>query len=701
MKRVILLLIFLSCCVVSLSSSVSKLQRWKGIKDLNKAKVENVIIDNKGFVSLSPAIDTVFQSTEIFLWDCVYDSKGNLYVSSGNEGKVFKISPANHISTVFTSEKGTEIFALAVDVNGNIYIGESPSGIIHRLSKNGKVEEFFNSGEKYIWKLLFDKKGMLYAATGDGGKLFKISSQGKGDLYYTTKESHIVSLYIYKDRMYVGTEPNGLFIEVVRKNKGMVLYDSKENEVHSIIGIGNMIFFTTVTKPSTLAAPPYMSFFSGVNDIQDDTKMEKSVLYKFNIEKKTVTSLIECPTPPIYSISEYKDGTVMIGTENGRIYLVDNNGRIGQLNRFENSPVLNIVKGIRKNSFFILTGNIGNVIKMGPDISKRGSITTDVFDTEGKSNFGRIDWDVNTPEGTSFSLWLRVGNKEDPDEDWSDWKRMKKGGEINLPPSRFAQIKCELVAFGSRNSPLLKEFSISYLPQNKSPTIKKLIVCPVGVSASEDVNSFFGSVTLLSEKQKDFFINLGYDLPLTLYGLEKGKRCAYWEAYDPDGDSLTFSFFYRGEKEKEWKELKKDINIPAFIWDETAFPDGKYSVKVTVSDERDNPATRALESEFVSEPFAIDNTPPSVEVSSMKVKGKNIEVKVTSKDEISILKSAFYSVNGEEWKIVLPEDGIFDSKKEKFLITVKEKEKGEYTIVVKVTDLALNTGTDKGTIELK
>jgi hypothetical protein len=452
MKRVVLLLIFLSFYVVSLSSSVSKLQRWKGIKDLSKAKVENVIIDNKGFVSLSPDIDTVFQSTEIFLWDCVYDSKGNLYVSSGNEGKVFKISPANHISTVFTSEKGTEIFALAVDVNDNIYIGESPSGIIHRLSKNGKVKEFFNSGEKYIWKLL------------------------KGDVYYTTKESNIVSLYIYRDRMYVGTEPNGLFIEVVRKNRGMVLYDSKENEVHSIIGIGNMIFFTTVTKPSALAPSPYMSFFSGVNNIQDVTKMEKSVLYKFDIEKKTVTSLTECPTPPIYSISEYKDGTVMIGTENGRIYMVDSDGRLGQLNRFENSPVLNIVKGIRKNSFFILTGNIGNVIKMGPDISKRGSITSDVFDTEAKSNFGRIDWDVNTPDGTSFSLWLRVGNKENPDEDWSDWKRMKKGGEINLPPSRFAQIKCELVAFGNRNSPLLKEFSISYLPQNKSPIIKKLFM---------------------------------------------------------------------------------------------------------------------------------------------------------------------------------------------------------------------------------
>ncbi|TES90739.1 MAG: hypothetical protein E3J87_09375 [Candidatus Cloacimonadota bacterium] len=701
MKRVGLILIIILCNVFALCGSVSKLLKWKGTKALSKAKIENVMIDSKGYISLSPDIDTIFQSTEIFLWDCVIDSKGNLYVSSGNEGKVFRVSPSRQIFTVFTSEKGAELFALAVDKKDNVYIGESPSGIIYRLSKNGKVKEFYKTGEKYVWRLLFDNNGMLFAATGDRGKLFKISSGGKGEIYYSSKENHIISLLFYKKKLYVGTEPNGLFIEITRKDKATVLYDTKENEIRSMVGIENSIFFATITRPSAVATSSFTSFFSGVSPMQGSKKNEKSVLYKFDIDKQTVSSLWECPTPPLYSISEFKDGRILIGTESGRLYTADKDGKINQLNQFETSPILNIIKGRKKNSFFLLTGNLGNVIKMGPDLSKKGEITSEEFDTGRKSSFGRANWDVILPTGTSFTLKLRIGNKENPDEDWTDWKEMKKDGEINLLPGRFIQLKSELRTRGSGKSPLLKEVSISYLPENRRPVIKEIIICPAGVSTGESDQSLFASRTVLSEKQKHFYKDIGYDLPQTVYKLEKGKRCAYWTASDPDGDSLYFSFFYRGEEEKEWKELKKELKKPAFVWDETALPDGVYYIKVSVSDERENPSTRALSAELTSEPFVIDNTSPVIEVNSIKAKGKNIEVKVTGEDKLSILKSVSYSVNGGEWNILLPDDGIFDSKKEEFLFTIKENESGEYTVVVKVTDLSLNTGVGKGTVEVK
>lgn len=701
MKRVGLLFIFLLCNVFVLFSSGSKLLKWKGTKDLSKVKVENVIIDSKGFIFLSYGIDTIFQSTEVFLWDCVNDSRGNLYVSSGNEGMVFRITLSHQISTVFTSEKGAEIFALAVDKKDNIYIGESPSGIIYRVSKNGKVKEFFKTGEKYIWKLLFDKKEMLFAATGDRGKLFRISPEGKSETYYSSKENHIVSLLLYKKKMYAGTEPNGLLFEVVGKTKATVLYDTKENEVHSMVGMDNTIYFATVSRPIAVRTSAHTPFFSNLGPLQDIKKKEKSILYKFDIDEETITSLWECPTPPIYSLSGFKDGKVLIGTANGRLYSANEDGRISQVNQFENSPVLRIVEGKKKNSYFVLTGNLGNVIKMGSDLSKVGRITSDVFDTGTKSIFGRADWDVDIPTGTSFSLWLRVGNKENPDEDWSDWKQMRKGSVINLFPSRFIQIKCEFKTASAGKSPLLKEVSISYLPKNRAPVIKKVIICPVGVSASENLESFIGPKTVLSERQKNFYRDLGHDLPQVLYRLEKEKRCAYWEAYDPDGDSLSFSFFYRGEKEKEWKELKKGLKKPAFIWDETTLPDGIYYAKVSVSDERDNPSSRALESELVSEPFIIDNTPPVIEVNSIKARGKDIEVTVTANDKLSTLESTSYSVNGGDWNVVLPDDGIFDSKEERFFFTVKEKEVGEYTIVVKITDFSLNTGTGKGIVEVE
>jgi len=699
MKRMGLAFIFLLCNIVTLYPSPSKIYRWKGEKVLSKGTVENVTIDHKGIVSLSPGIDTVFKSTEIFLWDCVYDSRGNKYVSSGNEGKVFRITPNHQVFTVFSSEKGAEVYTLAVDKDDNIYIGESPSGIIYKLLKGGKPKEFYKTGEKYIWRLIFDRNGTLFAATGDRGKLLRISPDGKGEVYYRAKENHLISLYIFNDVMYAGTEPNGLFIEVQGKNRVVVLYDTKEDEVHSIVGMDRSIFFATVSKPADGGQSSFTSFF-GANPLQENKKNEKSIVYRFDIDKGTVTPLWECPTPPIYTMAGFKAGKFLIGTEDGRLYVADKDGWVDRINKFEESPVLNIVKG-KENQYFILTGKLGNVIEMGNCLSLKGKITSDVFDTGRKSIFGSVESDVDIPKGTSFSLSLRVGNKENPGEDWTDWKVMKKDGKVNLPTARFIQIRCELRTGSGGKSPFLRGVTISYLPENRSPLVKEIIVCPVGVSGGENSGFTVVPLSLLPEKEKNFYKALGYNLPVNLYRLEKGKRCACWKAIDPDKDSLSFSFFYRGENEKKWKCLKDKLKKTSYVWDETTLPNGIYYCKVLASDVRENPASRALKYELISEPFVIDNSLPVVQVNQIKAKGNKIEVKVSANDDLSILRSAAYAVNGGEWNVIIPEDGIFDSREEKFFFTLVNKEKGEYTVVVKAKDMALNTGTGKGTVELK
>jgi len=700
MKRSILVLFFLLCLCTFVFGSMSRLVRWKG-KDVGiKSKIENVTIGAKGFVSLAPGVDTLFKSSEVFLWDCVMDSKENLYVSSGNLGNVFRIDKNRQVFTVFTSDKGTEIYALAIDKQNNVFIGESPSGIIYRLSRNGKPKEFFSTGEKYIWDLVFDGTGMLFAATGDKGKLFRIQPDGKGEVYYSSNENHIVSLCLYKKKIYAGTEPSGLFIEIQDKNRVEVLYDAKENEVRSIAGVGNRIFFCSVSQPAVAPSASYSSFFGISNAASGTLKADASLLYIYDIERKIVTPLWKCPTPPIYTISRFADESILIGTENGRLYSSDNEGNVKQINQFDVSPVLKIAE-VKTGMQVVLTGDIGDVLRIGPGFSQIGRITSDVFDTGRKSTFGKVEWNVDAPQGTSFSLFLRVGNKENPVDEWSDWKRMKNSGNIGLPPSRFVQIKCELATTSGSKSPTLKSVTISYLPENRKPVIKDLVVCPVGISSVADAGGGFGATSPLTEKQKKYYKDLGFELPGTVYSLDKGKRCAYWEASDPDGDSLSFTFSYKGNKEKEWKVLKKDILLKSFIWDETALPDGFYSVKVTASDAVNNPAARTLSAELISEPFTVDNLAPEVKVESTKVRDENIEINAKANDKLSIIKSCSYSVNGGEWKVVLPDDGIFDSFEEDFHFTIEEKEKGEKTIVVKVTDFSLNTGTGKANIEVK
>lgn len=701
MKKFLFSFMMIFVFPVFLLPSTSSVIGWRGIKNMKKATLKNVSVNYKGYVSLAPDIDTIFQSTELFLWDGVMDKDRNLFVSSGNEGKVFKVTPTKQVFTIFNSKEGAEIYALTRDKGGNIYIGETPSGIIYRLSGNGKTEEYFKTGEKYIWKMVFDKSGNLFVATGENGRIYKVTGKGKGEIYCETKDSHIVTLMFYRDVLYAGSEPNGLFFEIKKRNKPVVLYDAAENEVHSIDASGDEIFFSTVSRPSTVNPSSYQSFFMSVNAQQGQKTGEKSKLYKFDINNRTVTTLWECTTPPIYSIRKYSNNEILIGTEKGKLYSADLSGRISSLGQFEESSVLNMIDGERQGMVYILTGNLGKVFRLGPELASKGTITSDVFDTGRRSKFGRLYLNARIPEKTSVSLWIRVGNRKDPGDNWIDWKRVKSGEKLNIPYARFFQVRCGLQREGVDRSPIVKNISVSYLPVNRPPLITKIVICPVGIGTDQGLGSFTSVKMPLSEREKAYYKNLGYELPQNIIHLERSKRCIYWKATDPDGDSLKFSLFYRGSNEKEWKKLKEGLRKQGFVFDQTTLPDGTYYIKLSASDAVDNPSSRALSTFLVSEPFIVDNSPPLVKIGSLTIKNGYIIVKATATDSLSHITSVSYSVNAGEWKVILPRDGIFDSNKEDFNFRIKIKEKGEKTVVIKVTDFSLNTGTAKATVEMR
>ena len=49
-----------------------------------------------------------------------------------------------------------------------------------------------------------------------------------------------------------------------------------------------------------------------------------------------------------------------------------------------------------------------------------------------------------------------------------------------------------------------------------------------------------------------------------------------------------------------------------FSFDSTAFADGEYRIRVTVSDSPSNTTEDALSSTEETDPFVIDNTPPAI-----------------------------------------------------------------------------------------
>jgi hypothetical protein len=137
-------------------------------------------------------------------------------------------------------------------------------------------------------------------------------------------------------------------------------------------------------------------------------------------------------------------------------------------------------------------------------------------------------------------------------------------------------------------------------------------------------------------------------------------------------------------------------------------PDGAYYLKIVASDAPSNPPEMALKAERESERFEVDNTTPTVGkievspsgVSADRSRGVSYDFQFTASHPTSSIERAQYSVDGGEWILVKPVNGISDYKTETYSFTVRGLTAGEHTIAVRAYDRFENVGSAKTTIQV-
>jgi hypothetical protein len=113
---------------------------------------------------------------------------------------------------------------------------------------------------------------------------------------------------------------------------------------------------------------------------------------------------------------------------------------------------------------------------------------------------------------------------------------------------------------------------------------------------------------------------------------------------------------------------------------------------VTASDEKSNtPATKLTDSR-ISEPVIVDNTPPVIEKSDIKINKKDATIRLTVADQLSIIGKVSYTIDSSsDWIGCLPDDLVYDSTRENFTILIKDLKTGEHIIALRISDDADNT----------
>src|SRR2546428_11057270 len=224
--------------------------------DFRKGKLANVSLTSDDELILAPRFDVTFDTEQTLVWSIVADSKGNVYLGTGHDGKIFKVDPSGK-GTLITDLPELDVLALAVDGKDVLYAGASPDGKVYKI-ENGTPREFFNPQTKYIWSLVFDKQGRLLVGTGDKGVIYRVTPDGKGVSFYDTDETHVVSMTVDRDgNIIAGGDPKGYVYRISPEGKGFVLYDSGMREIHSVaVGPNGTIYASVISgEPSQAPVP--------------------------------------------------------------------------------------------------------------------------------------------------------------------------------------------------------------------------------------------------------------------------------------------------------------------------------------------------------------------------------------------------------------------------------------------------------------
>ncbi|MBT1699436.1 ATP/GTP-binding protein [Fulvivirgaceae bacterium PWU4] len=189
--------------------------------------------DGKGFISkMSPdgKIIALEWATGLNAPKGMGLNKGSLYVADLTGVAVFDVATGKQTNRV-EIEGAKFLNDITIDSKGNVYISDSETRKIHKLSGN-KAELYFESPEFKRINGLLALKDELYVADAGNGKNYKLSADKKLTPYAETAPGADGIVLVGKDE-YIVSSWSGEVYFVDANRKSQKLLDTKEQKLNS------------------------------------------------------------------------------------------------------------------------------------------------------------------------------------------------------------------------------------------------------------------------------------------------------------------------------------------------------------------------------------------------------------------------------------------------------------------------------------
>jgi len=714
--------------------------------DMEKGSTDGVAIRSDGRLEAGPASSLLYATGKSYVWSMTSDAAGNGYLGLGGTASgsalVMKVSPDGKASQIF---EGKELAVQAVRVagDGSVLVATSPDGKVYRVPASGGTGAsvvLFDPATtedkpKYLWDLAVGKGGEVYVAAGAPAVVYRVpAGGGKAEVLFKTADQHIRCLLMGPDgTLWAGSDGSGViykFATGTTAAKPFAVYSAGRREITSLAmdAAGNVYAAGVGTKGHTVLPPlpvtgnvgvsitfvqPGSSTAAGSNTLVPDG----SEIYKIAVDGSP-QKLVTLKDDVVYALAVRNRNLFAATGNRGRVYRVDTN----EAGQFTDVAHLEASQGMAfapvKDGLLVATSNSGKVFRMGDAVAANATYTSEVFDAQGFSQWGRAE--VRAGAAAGFDLFVRSGNVESPLMGWSDWVKVGTDGAFAVPAGRFVQWKAVLRGGGTVDS-----VALNYLQKNLAPVVDEIVVQPgARVTANAAVpNAGTVQITFPPAAGTPAPVTFSPDASSQPLTAQKDKTAVTvrWMAHDDNGDDLMFAVWYRGIGEANWRLLKDKISEKSYSFDSALLPDGSYELKVVASDSPVHTDAEALTGEKVSEVFVVDTTPPVPGVLKAEVVARGItksgagsanefswvriHAVVQAQDATSPIAHAEYSIDAGPWQYLEPKGMVSDSKTEVYDFTVDAPEVAgtaqdvrEHVLAVRVYDRYENVAAVKAVV---
>lgn len=663
---------------------------------------ESTAITESGTVVLPPTVRERYTDPAA-VFSAAAPLGNEIAVARSDDGQILAIDRAGKTRRLF---KVNETVVTAMASRGDtLFVAAGPPARLYRVPASGKPQDYYGFDAQYVWDLAVAEGGSLWAATGKPGRVVRVEGPGEGEVIFEPEQAHLRAIHHDSELgLFVGGGEDGIVYRAADRQRFRALFDSGLNEITGMVTLGTDLYAAAVSGANAVASQGS----SGDDDNNKNVKV-RSQLVRVGMDGASET-LAGSNDEAIFAVARDHRERVLVATgatgrrdPRGRIYAIEPDERMVSMLYQSKSRRLTALFDLPRKALAAVGADGGRLIHLTGGIAPEGVFLSTPFDAGVNSRYGTVEVFGEWPQGTRVRVAVRSGQTKTPDDTWSEWSQdIDAPGRkrVRVPNGRYAQLRLTLSSDGSV-SPSVYRARLAYLRQNLPPFVREVVALRRGLALEP----------LRQRKRRRKTVNLDNEAGKELRRgddeeAEKPRKAARarrierpgaltikWVAKDPNGDDLKYDLAFRPAGDGGWIALEDELEEPFFTLDSAQLPDGHYEFRVRASDAPSNPPMQARDDKRESRAVLVDNTPPRVRDIEIEQRGQRTVIRFVASDAVGPLSDAGYSLDGQPFEPVHPDDGILDGPGEAFTLRLGELASGPHTLTIRIFDAAGNPGT--------